>query len=206
MAEQDATAVAITGGTINNTTIGATTATTGAFTGLSSNGVTSFTNGSTNLTFTDGGGTLNPLYVIGQTSGLGRNRIHSQPQLRLTTNNNPIQFHTGAGTAAASDGNVQFVVSHTTSAVNYVQATGSATGSASAGPAISTQGSSADAALILQKKGNGEIVLQGTFLLSNAFGNVMPQRLPAHVRHAAPQGFDRLYPRNGRPGASHSVA
>jgi hypothetical protein len=34
MAEQDATAVAITGGTINNTTIGATTATTGRFTNI----------------------------------------------------------------------------------------------------------------------------------------------------------------------------
>jgi hypothetical protein len=161
MAEQDATAVAITGGTINNTTIGATTATTGVFTGLSSNGVTSFTNGSTNLTFTDGGGTVNPLYLIGQTTGLGRNRIHSQPQLRLTTNNNPIQFHTGAGTAAASDGNVQFVVSHTTSAVNYVQATGGATSNS---PVISAQGSDAAVALSITSKGTNAI----RFLSNNA--------------------------------------
>jgi len=164
MAEQDATAVAITGGTINNTTIGATTATTGVFTGLSSNGVTSFTNGSTNLTFTDGGGTVNPLYLIGQTTGLGRNRIHSQPQLRLTTNNNPIQFHTGAGTAAASDGNVQFVVSHTTSAVNYVQVTGGVTG---VRPSLTVAGSDATIGLNIAAKG-GEIVFLNNGVGTNA--------------------------------------
>ena len=44
MAEQDATAVAITGGTINNTTIGATTASTGKFTSVTTPSVTATTN------------------------------------------------------------------------------------------------------------------------------------------------------------------
>jgi hypothetical protein len=43
MAEQDATAVAITGGTINNTTIGSTTATTGKFTSVTTPSVTATT-------------------------------------------------------------------------------------------------------------------------------------------------------------------
>jgi hypothetical protein len=46
MAEQDANSVAITGGTINNTTIGATTATTGKFTSVTTPSVTA---SSTNL-------------------------------------------------------------------------------------------------------------------------------------------------------------
>jgi hypothetical protein len=148
------------------TPIGDVTPNTGAFTDLSSNGVTSFTNGSTNLTFTDGGGTLNPLYLIGQTTGLGRNRIHSQPQLRLTTNFNNIQFHTGAGTAAASDGNAQAVVAHTASAVNYVNLTGSTTGNR---PVISAQGSDNPISLDINAKGSAGTVRIGN-ALSTAFG------------------------------------
>jgi hypothetical protein len=100
-------------------------------------------------------------YVVGASSGLGRLALRSSKSLYVSSgSSNSISFTTGS--SATVDGSTQFTVANTTSAVNRVEVTGSATGSASVGPTISTQGSSADAALILQKKGNGEIVLQGT--------------------------------------------
>jgi hypothetical protein len=53
-------------------------------------------------------------------------------------------------------GQLQFNVTHTASAVNYVQVTGAATGSS---PQITTQGSDAIISLILRTKGTGSNVL-----------------------------------------------
>jgi hypothetical protein len=60
-----------------------------------------------------------------------------------------IQFYT-AGTVTTRSGTKQFQVSNTSSAVNFVQVTGSATGGS---PIISTEGSDANAPLILRSKG-----------------------------------------------------
>ena len=59
-------------------------------------------------------------------------------------------------------GNYQFQIAHTTSAVNYVQVTGGATGS---GVAISSQGSDTSVGLVLQAKG-----ASGTIGFGNASG------------------------------------
>lgn len=56
-----------------------------------------------------------------------------------------------------SSGNNQFVVAHTASAVNYIQATGASTGN---GPSLSILGSDTDVNMILASKGAGGIVLQ----------------------------------------------
>jgi len=74
-------------------------------------------------------------------------------------------YETSAGT-----GNVRFYtnniaqeqmrVSHTASAVNYVQVTGAATGG---NPTISAQGSDSNINLILARKGTGTVQVQGAF-------------------------------------------
>jgi hypothetical protein len=68
----------------------------------------------------------------------------------------------GAGSLNFQTNNLaqtQFVASHTASAVNYVQVTGSATGTGNS-PTISAQGSDADVNLTLNTKANGLIRLQ----------------------------------------------
>jgi hypothetical protein len=56
----------------------------------------------------------------------------------------------------AGGNNAQFGVTHTASAVNYVQVTGAATG---ASPTISSQGSDSNPNITLQSKGTGNVVL-----------------------------------------------
>ena len=128
---------------------------------LSTNGPTLLQNGSGSLSIDDGGSTASTLRIIGQTPTLGRNRIYSAPQLRITTGStNPIAFYTGASlTTPSSDGNEQFRVSNTASAVNYVQATGGASG---VFPKIQSAGNSIELGL----SGNGG---NGISFWSNSF-------------------------------------
>jgi hypothetical protein len=63
---------------------------------------------------------------------------------------------------------VQLLVSHTASAVNYVQVTGAATGSS---PTISSQGSDANLSLVYQTKGFGSHQFRG-YSGSNIFANI----------------------------------
>jgi len=162
MAEQDATAVAITGGTINNTTIGATTATTGVFTTLTVNNTTgtslaniwSNTNTSpiADLQFTRGttstwGGDAFTDYKLRASGGnfVVQSQNNATSVLDLLTfdeANNAVKFSPG--------GIEQARVSRTASAVNYVQVTGGAT---TAAPVISTQGSDSNIALSFVSKG-----------------------------------------------------
>lgn len=66
---------------------------------------------------------------------------------------------TGGHTFTTGGGAVnQLIVSHTASAVNYVQVTGAATGS---GPIVSAQGSDANVALVLDTKGTGSMFMRG---------------------------------------------
>jgi hypothetical protein len=95
--------------------------------------------------------------VIFRTAGVGTNL--------------PIGYVTkGTGqhsfTTAGSATNVQMQVTHTASAVNYIQVTGAAT---SANPVISAQGSDATVNLSFQRKGNGNFQFLGPVILgSNA--------------------------------------
>lgn len=173
MAEQDATAVAITGGTINNTTIGATTATTGKFTSVTTPSVTATTTdltlsaistGNVNLNTARGTGfqvnesflsgtSANYVYTSGRVAGSG-------PVLGVAgSDTNTGLFVTSKGTGSITfttnnGGTNQFIISNTASAVNYVQVTGAATGGA---PAISAQGSDTNSTLSIASKGTGAI-------------------------------------------------
>jgi hypothetical protein len=182
MAEQDATAVAITGGTINNTTIGATTATTGRFTSVTTPSVTA---SSGNLTLTPVAS--NQIYLNQSAGGafgavLGQDVSTPQNSARLFFDSNvnvaSIRNNAGSGlaistgaTIGSTSGAIQFQVSPTTSAVNYVQVTGAATGGS---PTITTQGSDTDVRLTFKSKGNAGITFQNSsnntlFDIPNAF-------------------------------------
>jgi len=203
MATQNANNVAITGGTINNTTIGATTPSTGVFTTLTSNSTSEFGKGSaqyiravgdatapvlsaqgsgTNIDFNvttkgtgsfkinnvggtiaefNDGGSGTPvnsfLFAAGAASGTrALIRAMGGPITLLSTGSNSVNFATNG-----SSGNIQAAVSHTASAVNYVQVTGAATGGH---PTISSQGSDSNARLILNAKGSSS----GIDLLMNS--------------------------------------
>ena len=140
--------------------IGGTTPAAGTFTTLTSNGLTTLTNGSGSLVIDDGGGTASTMRLIGQTVSLGRNRIYSPAQLRISTGaTNSIRFNTAASSTPSGDGNLQFLVADTASAVNYVQVTGSATSPGVGSiPTISVQGSDASTYLGIGFKGTGGYV------------------------------------------------
>jgi hypothetical protein len=170
MAEQDATAVAITGGTINNTTIGATTATTGKFTSVTTPSVTATTldlalnsvsTGSVNFSSAGGqlfkisdGGAYGGYWNAFSASGSPSLRAIGNVSGAIDTNSAvPIQFRTNLGTSGAE----QFRVGHTASAVNYVQVTGAAT---TAAPVISAQGSDANVSITISSKNVADARLQ----------------------------------------------
>jgi hypothetical protein len=154
MATQNANNVAITGGTINNTTVGATTPSTGVFTTLTATGQTSLGGaaGSEGLRVLNTASSTRYVQIEGSVAG--------QPRIQAT----------GATTSLALSGNgenglsfwsnsfatQQFNISHTATAVNYVQVTGSATGS---GVAVSAQGSDSNIRFNLSSKGAGGLGL-----------------------------------------------
>jgi len=98
----------------------------------------------------------------------------SQPRLTATSSSNAwVQNGTGsaiifATNAGSGYGTIQALVSHTASAVNYVQATGAATGS---GPTISAQGSDTNIDLNLTTKGTGVVVATGGTLQAATTGS-----------------------------------
>jgi hypothetical protein len=111
MAEQNANAVAITGGTINNTVIGGTTPAAGTFTTLTSSGTATLANGSTTYVTITGdasypmvkatGGTNTPLVL----SPLGTGALQAQKTDSLATGGNArganaVDWQTQRSTAA----------------------------------------------------------------------------------------------------------
>ena len=79
---------------------------------------------------------------------------------------NAIVFRTNGAIAGVE----QFRVSHTASAVNYVQATGGAT---TAAPVISAQGSDTNISLTFNKKGTGNFQFVGPVVLGSSGANFM---------------------------------
>lgn len=172
LAEQNANAVAITGGSIDGTTIGFTTASTGKFSDLTNSSLTvdrvpyagfgGYLLDSANLTFDGTRLVTNTLASTGTASfGISSTAYWSAlggsaPNLRSTAggtidiggaNNLSIRTNTTAE---------QFRVSHTASAVNYVQVTGGAT---TKSPIFSVAGSDTNISQVFQSKGTGAIDL-----------------------------------------------
>lgn len=73
-----------------------------------------------------------------------------------------------ANHAFYTSGAIQFAITNTTSAVNYLQVTGATTGN---DPALSVQGSDANADMLLVPKGNGTIIISATTALTLPSGN-----------------------------------
>jgi hypothetical protein len=164
--------IAATGGTINGTPIGGTTPSTGTFTTLTATGQTSLggASGSESLRV------LTPISAAGLRLQVG---VPSSTVVRLGPAGTSvadfrilapsfINFFTGSSSDGLSDGNAQMRVSHTASAVNYVQVTGAAT---TASPVISAQGSDSNPGLIYQTKGFGSHLFRG-YGGSNIFANI----------------------------------
>lgn len=170
IASQAASAVAITGGAVDGTAIGATTPSTGAFTTASASTsvstplVRSITGG---LRF--GAGASGAMQVIVSGSGDGTNYLQMLgantggiPILSatsLTDTNVPLAITSkgAAGYIALQVNSAnQFVVAPEASAVNYLQAKGAATAGQ---PLLSAQGTDADVGLKIQAKGFGPVLV-----------------------------------------------
>ena len=135
----------ITGGTIDNTVIGGTTPAAGTFTTLTSTGNATFNSGSVNFIQTSGSGASGSPFFYA-TGG-------SQAGLDFYTNGSiGFKFRTNNGV------NEQARISHTASAVNFVQVTGGVTaGGIATSPTIGSQGSDTNVSLNLNGKGNGGV-------------------------------------------------
>jgi hypothetical protein len=149
----------ITGGTINNTVIGGTTPAAGTFTTLTATGQTSLggvagaeglrvlNTASSTRYLTAQGSTADEVYLTA--SGPSGSNVALALSSRAT---GAVRFYTNTANQE------QMRVSHTASAVNYVQVTGAATG---ARPTISAQGSDATAGLNIYAKGGSSIFFSG---------------------------------------------
>jgi hypothetical protein len=159
MAEQDATAVAITGGTatltsVTTPSVTATTTNLNLYPASTGNVIVNQSSGGAfGLTLAQDINTpTNSTRLFLQSSG-GVSSI-------VNLGGNQVSFRTAA-TIGTSSGTEQARVSHTTSAVNYVQVTGGATSNS---PVISAQGSDAAVALSFTSKSTNAI----RFLSNNA--------------------------------------
>jgi hypothetical protein len=143
------TAAAITGGTIDNTVIGGTTPAAGTFTTLTATG-TSYLGGSStsrNVQVDPVAGGTTTYTQFTRNAGINEQQIVAANIAKLgliSTGGVTINFYT-----ASNNTQKQLVVANTNSAVNYVQVTGAATGSAAQ---ISAQGSDATIALQYNSK------------------------------------------------------
>ena len=176
IATQDASSVAITGGTINNTTVGATTASTGAFTSITTPSVTATTNDLTLSAISTGAVKFSTLGGLQAqvTDTTGANRYISMSGGVSGSSSPSIGAFGGTGLDVYATGGSslnfwtngavntrQLSIAHTASAVNYVQVTGGTTGNS---PVISAQGSDAAVALSITSKSTNAI----RFLSNNA--------------------------------------
>jgi hypothetical protein len=158
IATQNANAVAITGGTIDNTVIGGTTPAAGTFTTLTATGQTSLggATGSESVRILSPVATGSFVQIQSSTDSFVEFRAAG-----TTSSNNSLGF-ISRGTGAIgfftnnSTSTQQFRVAPTASAVNYVQVTGAATGG---NPNISAQGSDSSISVNLTSKGAGDVRL-----------------------------------------------
>ena len=121
--------------------------------------------GSTMSFYTAGGEVLRVTDGAGSTGYWNVGYNGTNPALRASTSNNA-QIHTIGTTAVllgTNGGTTQLSVSHTASAVNYVQVTGGASGSP-ADVTLSAQGSSADVNVSIVPRGTNGYVKFGTYV------------------------------------------
>jgi hypothetical protein len=157
MSTQAASNVAITGGAIDGATVGATTPAAGTFTALSTGTLTA--TGQTSLGGAAGSESLRVYTPSATGTWLSVRSTAAVSNIGTEGTSLPLVVNTNSGifsVRSSSFGGVsaeQFRVSHTASAVNYVQVTGSAT--LTGAPTLSVQGSDANIPMRLMFKGNG---------------------------------------------------
>ncbi len=104
-----------------------------------------------------------------------RGGIAGSSGVRIGVTNESMDYYTTNGYAhyfstQGARTSIQFVVNHTTSAVNYLQVNGSATGSAT-GAILSTQGSDTNVPMQIQGKGTGSVSVLTPTTLGGTTGN-----------------------------------
>jgi hypothetical protein len=173
MAQQDDTAVDINGGAIDGAIVGAVTPAAGTFTTLSTGTLSTGTLTATGQTSL-GGAAGSESVFIAQDATSGQNSLHlfggaasgasgarvaaagSATNINLNLGSKGtsgvIRMFTNVPSVTGTWSTYQMAVSHTSSAVNYVQVTGAATGGF---PVISLQGSDATVSGWLTTKGSG---------------------------------------------------
>jgi hypothetical protein len=150
----------LSGVTLDNGVIGATTPAAGTFTTLTSTGNITYFGGvsgsdvvriykDNTVSGTTASFTAPAFSFIAPQSGFGASIFNVGLNSRITTNGTDGIYLTTGGSLGFA-GVVQSKFAHTASAVNYVQVTGAATGGH---PTISSQGSDSNARLILNAKG-----------------------------------------------------
>jgi hypothetical protein len=145
---QNANAVAITGGTINGTTIGGATPAAGTFTTLTATGQTSLGGAAGAETVRVNTGTNTGKYTL-----LSSDTASNTQLVGGVGGTGLVVFSSGTNSTRlrtnGAAGNDQLLVAHTASAVNYVQVTGAATGGS---PTISATGSDSSVGLTFNVK------------------------------------------------------
>jgi hypothetical protein len=173
---------AITGGSINNTPIGATTASTGRFTSVTTPSVTATTNDLTlsaistgAVKFNTANGTqvqINDSANTGQYTVFSRNNGSNVQLIGVNTSANLGLYSQGGGNIRFYTNinllEEQFRIAVTSNTVNYVQVTGSSTGNQAV---ISVQGSDTNIPLAIAAKGTGTINLQQTTAIGRSATN-----------------------------------
>ncbi len=169
IATQDANAVAITGGAIDGTTVGSTTAAAGSFTTLNSSGATRLggLSGNQSLQVNNVASAVNYLQAVGAVTG-------SAPTLSMQGTDTNIPFAILA--KGSSDVNVggtsttpSLKVSLVASQVNSFQVYGQATGQA---PTLAAVGTDTDIGISITAKGTGSVSLSGNAQQVFAFKNL----------------------------------
>lgn len=184
-------------------TIGNTTPNTGAFTSVTTPSVTATTTdltlsaistGAVNLTTAGGtqfqiANTASATNYLATTGSNGGTPALYSAGASTNIGTNIVSKGTGAVAFYTNGGVVQQVVSHTASAVNYVQVTGSATGG---NPVISVQGSDASRGLVLTSKGQANVLFNSSnntytqFLVNGANSAVNYHQVAGSVAGQAP--------------------
>jgi len=162
MSTQNANAVAVTGGAVDGTTVGSTTASAGSFTTLNSSGATRLggLSGNQSLQVNNVASAVNYAQVIGATTG-GYPAIQGQG----TDANVGLLFDAKGGGISyfrAQSSTVQFAVGAAASSVNYILAFGGATG---AYPTLSATGSDANIGFVFNAKGTAAVGFQTSSIL-----------------------------------------
>jgi hypothetical protein len=118
------------------------------------------TNTGTQLKVVDATGTTvdNPWLVRGGQTFVSKSVLTSYAPKIQASDASAITFNTNAGSSGIEGGQQQFAISHTASAVNYVQVTGASTNNACV---ISAQGSDTNISLNIANKGTGATIVTG---------------------------------------------